>query len=333
MANIIVVFPNKRIVETVLCFSIFLFCYLPTAFCSGFRQKLYLPVPGPESYAFDSAGRGPYASLADGRVLRYLGPAVGFVEYGYTKADRPRRFCDGTNRTDISQICGRPTGLGFYYKTGELFLGDADLGLVVIPSGGGPGIQLASSAEGVRFGFPDGLEVDQATGIVYFTDASSRYNLSQINNIVSNRDATGRLLKYDPRTKNVTVLLRGLSGAAGVAISEDGSYLLVTQFVIGQVSKYWLKGPLANTAEVLVNMTGMPDKIKRNTKGEYWIAVTVTSKNSTQLQGQRIDGDGNSLETLTFSPDFDSSLITEVQEYKGALYLASLYVGYVGVYR
>ena len=67
--------------------------------------------------------------------------------------------------------------MGFYYKTGELFLGDADLGLVVIPSGGGPGIQLASSAEGVRFGFPDGLEVDQESGIVYFTDASSCYNL------------------------------------------------------------------------------------------------------------------------------------------------------------
>ena len=105
MANIIVVFPNKRIVETVLCFSIFLFCYLPTAFCSGFLQKLYLPVPGPESYAFDSAGRGPYASLADGRVLRYLGPAVGFVEYGYTKADRQEFFLLCTIFFISSRVC------------------------------------------------------------------------------------------------------------------------------------------------------------------------------------------------------------------------------------
>lgn len=118
-----------------------------------------------------------------------------------------------------------------------------------------------------------------------------------------------------------------------MAVSEDGSYLLVSQFVKQQILKYWLKGPLANTAEVLLNTTGRPDKIKRNTKGDYWIALTVTSENSTQLQGQRMDGDGNILETLTFSPDFDSSLITEVQEYEGALYLASLYVGYVGVYR
>lgn len=140
------------------------------------------------------------------------------------------------------------------------------------------------------------------------------------------------MLKYDRRTRNVTVLLSGLAGASGVALSKDRSFLLVTEFVNARVQKYWLNGPKANTCEVLLNLTGSPDKIKRTIFGDFWVAVTVQTPNLA-LTGQRIDGFGNVLETLTFSPEFNSSLITEVQEYKGALYLGSLYVGYVGVYR
>lgn len=159
---------------------------------------------------------------------------------------------------------------------------------------------------------------------------------SQIPELISNQDATGRLLKYDPKTKNVTVLLRGLSGASGVAINKDGSFLLLTEFVAARVQKFWLKGPLANTAQVLLNLSGSPDKIKRNFAGDFWIALTVQSQEPTPtitLQGQKINGNGNILETITFSPEFNSTLITEVQEYKRALYLSSLYIGYVGVYR
>nr|XP_027117933.1 protein STRICTOSIDINE SYNTHASE-LIKE 11-like [Coffea arabica] len=329
-------FLNKKAVWSILCSCTFVFCLLPTAFCSGRLQKLDLPVPGPESYAFDLAGHGPYTGVADGRILKYEGPILGFVEYGYTKKNRSKQLCDNIDTTDLAKICGRPLGIGFYYKTGELYTADAGLGLVVVGPEGGPGKQLASGAEGVPFGLPDGLEVDQKTGVIFFTEASSRYNISQISQIISTRDASGRLLKYDPQTKKVTVLLRSLAGPAGVAISRDGSYLLVTEFLNQRVLKYWLKGPLANTTRVLVNLSGSPDKIKRNSRGDYWIGLNVQSQGpnpTTIIQGQRINGKGHILETITFSPDFNASVITEVQEYKGALYLGSLFVGYVGVYR
>ena len=42
---------------------------------------------------------------------------------------------------------------------------------------------------------------------------------------VASNHATGRLLEYDPRTRRVTVLMRGLSGAAGTAFSRDGPFV------------------------------------------------------------------------------------------------------------
>ena len=90
---------------------------------------------------------------------------------------RSARFCDGTNSTALAKACGRPSGLGFYYKTGELYVADDGVGLVVIGPKGGAGKVLASGAEKVPFGLPDGLDVDQNTGIVYFPDATARYTI------------------------------------------------------------------------------------------------------------------------------------------------------------
>ncbi|KAM0070410.1 putative strictosidine synthase [Helianthus debilis subsp. tardiflorus] len=55
-------------------------------------NKLVLPpsVTGPESAAFDLAGEGPYVTVADGRILKWKGPAIGFVDFAYTS---PNRLC------------------------------------------------------------------------------------------------------------------------------------------------------------------------------------------------------------------------------------------------
>lgn len=36
---------------------------------------------GPESLEFDSFGRGPYTGLADGRIVRWMGEAVGWETF------------------------------------------------------------------------------------------------------------------------------------------------------------------------------------------------------------------------------------------------------------
>ncbi|PKI70351.1 hypothetical protein CRG98_009231 [Punica granatum] len=90
---------------------------------------------------------------------------------------------------------------------------------------------VASSAEGVRFTFLNGLDIDQNSEVVFFADTSSIFPRSQANAVVLTRDMTGRLLSYNPRTKELKVLLRGLAGPNGVAVSRGGSFLFFTEIV------------------------------------------------------------------------------------------------------
>jgi sugar lactone lactonase YvrE len=72
-------------------------------------------------------------------------------------------------------ICGRPLGVRLYRKTGELYIADAYMGLMKVGPDGGEAQVLAKEADGVPFHFLNGLDVDQATGDVYFTDSSVNY--------------------------------------------------------------------------------------------------------------------------------------------------------------
>ncbi|KAB1218909.1 Strictosidine synthase 1 [Morella rubra] len=149
---------------------------------------------------------------------------------------RSKAICDGASDTNILQaICGRPVGIEFYNSTGQLYIADAYFGLLVVGPNGGPATQLATEAEGVRFKFLDALDVDQRTGIIYFTEASAKYQISEIVLAVALGDNSGSLYKYDPRTKEVTVLLKGLALAGGVAVSKDGTFVLVSEFLANRI--------------------------------------------------------------------------------------------------
>jgi hypothetical protein len=73
-------------------------------------------------------------------------------------------------------MCGRPLGLQFFAMTGDLYIADAYMGLMKVGPDGGEAQVLATQADGgAPFHFVNGLDVDQATGDVYFTDSSATY--------------------------------------------------------------------------------------------------------------------------------------------------------------
>ncbi|KAK1274145.1 Strictosidine synthase 1 [Acorus gramineus] len=223
--------------------------------------------------------------------------------------------------------CGRPLGLQINEKSGDIYIADAYYGLMVVGPNGGMAQQLASSAEGVPFRFTNGLDIDQENGDIYFTDTSSRYDRSEYEMAMLSGDATGRLMKYDPRTKQVSVLMRGLAFSNGVALSQDKSYLLVTETTLFRIHKYWLTGTKKGTSEILMLLPGTPDNITKTTNGEFLVAVNSPTARALAM---RIDGEGRIIEVLDVT--FISQTISEVHEHDRRLFLGSVTVDHVGVF-
>lgn len=71
-------------------------------------------------------------------------------------------------------ICGRPLGLRFDKRTGDLYIADAYMGLLKVGPEGGLAMPLVTEAEGVPLGFTNDLDIDE-DGTVYFTDSSINY--------------------------------------------------------------------------------------------------------------------------------------------------------------
>lgn len=141
-------------------------------------------------------------------------------------------------------------------------------------------------------------------------------------------------MKYDPESKELTVLLGGLGGAAGMAISKDGSFILITETVTKRIRKFWLQGPKATTSEILKEFTVRPANIKRNEEGEFWVAFLVADETGScpsqqQSPGLRISGDGMILEAISLDTQ---SGISEVAVYNGKMYIGSPFLHFVDVY-
>lgn len=150
---------------------------------------------------------------------------------------------------------------------------------------------------------------------------------------VLTNDATGKLIKYNPNTNQVTTLLNNLSGPAGVALSLDRSYALVTEFISKRIIKYWLTGPRASTSQVIATLQGRPDNIKRTVVGDnFWVAVTEMSPDGISLpKAIRVNGNGRILNTVDLSRFYFNTTLTNFQQRGLRYYIGSLDAESLGV--
>ncbi|KAI3521875.1 hypothetical protein L1887_11350 [Cichorium endivia] len=321
--------------QTLFVFIIFL-CVIETFVSAQFTNfnKLVLPsgVTGPESAAFGGLlVNGPFTTVTDGRIMKWQGPAVGFVDFAYTSPTRTKQLCDGTTDPNMGPICGRPLALTFHPATGLLYIADGFSGLMVVGPTGGLATQLVGGLK-----FAAGLDIDLLTGNIYISDVSLTYDIRDTTKPGFIPDSTGRFLRYNPLTRQVTVLLSGLSGGGGPAVSRDGTFVLVPELTAKRISKYWLVGPKANTAEVFINFGGNPNKIKRAERfGEFWVAVSnghIPPTPPIVPEGVRINSNGVVLQRVSFAREFVNVTISLVQEQNGKLYVGSRFTNFIGVY-
>ena len=71
--------------------------------------------------------------------------------------------------------------------------------------------------------------IEASDGTVYFSDASTRFGFDRWFYDFLESRVTGRLLRYDPRNGETSVVLDRLSCANGVALSRDETFVVVCE--------------------------------------------------------------------------------------------------------
>ncbi|KAJ7976633.1 Strictosidine synthase [Quillaja saponaria] len=234
---------------------------------------------GPESISFDPLGSGPYTGVSDGRIIKWLQNEQRWINFAVTSPGR--EGCRGPydHHDQMEHICGRPLGLCFGQTTGDLYIADAYMGLLVVGHNGGIATRVLTQVQGIPLGFTNSLDIDQTSGAVYYSDSSSQYQRRRYISLILSGDKTGRLMKYDPQSKRATVLVDNLSFPNGVALSENSDYILLAETTNCRVLRYWLQTHKAGTLEVFADqLPGFPDNIKRSPRGGFWVGIHVRKK-------------------------------------------------------
>ncbi len=220
----------------------------------------------PEHLALGKDGQ-LYASVAGGRILRM----------------QP----DGSAPQLFAATGGRVLGFDFD-SAGNLIAADVFRGLLSITPQGTVTV-LADSVEGTLIGFADAVIIAR-NGKIYFSDASTRFTTASLGPAfdteaaaildIVEHSATGRILEYDPATRRVRVVARGLCFANGVAMTTDQQSLLVAET---GASRIWKIAVTASNLDVatpsplarvlLDRLPGMPDNLMRGLDGRIWVGL------------------------------------------------------------
>lgn len=168
---------------------------------------------------------------------------------------------------------GRPLGLAHGHHC-EVIVADADKGLLNVSSEGAMHL-LTDEADGLKFKLTDAVAIAE-DGNLYFTDASYKYTLKEFVWDFFEGRPYGRLLQYDPSSKRTTVLVTDLYFANGVAISPDQLFVIVCETPLRRCKKYYIQGERKGSVDMFVeNLPGMPDNIRYDGEGHYWIALAT----------------------------------------------------------
>ncbi|KAK2999328.1 hypothetical protein RJ639_023838, partial [Escallonia herrerae] len=133
---------------------------------------------------------------------------------------------------------------------------------------------LTDEAEGLKFKLTDHLDIAD-NGIIYFTDASSKYSLHEFVWDFLDGRPNGRFLSYDPSTKQTKVLVRDLYFANGVSVSADQKFVIFCETPM-RCKRYDIQGEREGSVDLFVgNLPGMPDNIRYDGEGQYWIAMST----------------------------------------------------------
>jgi sugar lactone lactonase YvrE len=201
-----------------------------------------------------------------------------------TSGDILRMNPDGSAQEVFVNTGGRVLGFDFD-SAGNLIGADAYKGLLSISPDRKITV-LTDKVSGDPIRYADSVVVAKS-GKIYFSDASTRFAPkdwggpfeASILDILE-QSSTGRVLEYDPANKTTRVVVKGLSFANGVALSQDEKTLFVSETGKYRVWKILVSAkdlniltPSNQVKMLFDNLPGYPDNLMRGLDGKIWLGI------------------------------------------------------------
>lgn len=295
-------------------------------------------VEGPEDVVLDRQDR-VYGSTRDGNVIRFSGPNY-------------------ETREIFAHIGGRPLGMQFD-RDENLIVAVAGMGVYgIAPDGHVFKVTDETNRtwyklnDDSRLRMADDLDIGP-DGKIYFSDCTTRYEMTTHNLDIVEARPNGRVVCYDPKTKKTRTVINQFYFPNGICVSHDGKSVLIASTALCKIFRYWIEGPKKGTYEVLIDeLPGNPDNINRASDGNYWLALvgirTPTFDLAVRKPGFRrrmvkqvptdewlapamnhgcvlkFNERGEALESWWDPTGLSHSTLTSMREHKGYLYLGGL---------
>jgi len=221
----------------------------------------------PESFAYDTANDVIYTSMRDGTIrtvdfnsgTNQVIARTGSVQY----ADLPPLSeCD---KPQMQHICGVP--LGLFLHGHLLYVADSYFGVLVLDLNNNNKLtRVVDRYEGVPFKFTNNVVVS-SDDVLYFTDSSTKFYLSDYQLETLEGNGLGRLFRYNLRQETLDLLLDNLHFANGLILSPDESKLLISETTRFRIREYELHKSVAENSNekhyLTENMPCFPDNIRQ----------------------------------------------------------------------
>ncbi|MCQ1571391.1 SMP-30/gluconolactonase/LRE family protein [Neorhizobium galegae] len=238
--------------------------HAPNHLLSGLRRIDIGTEHGPEHMAIGPDGK-LYAAMTSGNLVRMN--------------------LDGAKQEVFANTGGRVLGFAFD-AGGRMVVADAMKGLLAIDSEGGVSLLTDRVSTNDPIVYANSVATGP-DGTIYFTESSTRfapadwggtYEASVLD--IIEQSATGRVLAFDPASRQARIVAHGLSFANGIALSSDGLNLFVNE--TGRY-RIWTIDARANDIDVqsgspqarilLDNLPGYPDNLLRGRDGRIWVGL------------------------------------------------------------
>jgi sugar lactone lactonase YvrE len=182
--------------------------------------------------------------------------------------------------SEFVNVGGRPLGIETDHD-GTLVVANAVVGLQRVERDGSITI-LLHEFEQQALENANNLGIGP-NGVIYFSQSSTKFTASGFGGSyeaslldILEHGGNGNVYAFDPASGTTTRLMTGLNYANGVAVSKDGSFLLVAETSEYRILKYWLSGELQGSTEVLIdNLPAFPDNIKTGMNGRFWVGFAA----------------------------------------------------------